>query len=118
MRAVSTPNIDEYVDCALQFWDALARKGAKAANRISARSGRIVKSWEAAGDTVHKLEPLLTHDSEAVRYAAAADLFTRTRSVRAADTLRALSGNGSGLIAPTARLLLETHATEHGASDA
>lgn len=93
----------EHVRC---FWKILETQGAEQANRETEQSAAIAKRWAGEGCITEFLTPLLAHESESVRYAAAADLLNCVSSEAAIATLRDIADNPRGLIAPTAKLFL------------
>lgn len=96
-----------YVQHASQFWELLKTKGAVRANRETDALDELIKDWGVQGSVYDLLFPLLAHDDEAVRYAAAAaDLLSHGAPVEAIGVLQELAKNPTGFIAPTARLLL------------
>ena len=103
-------NIDsdraEYTEYVQRFWVVLKTDGAVQANIETERSAQIVRRWAAKGSISELLTPLLSHEMESVRYAAAADLLNQAPSEEAIGVLREIASNPSGFIAPTAKLFL------------
>lgn len=107
MRSLTDlPTIDEFRVRALGYWQQVAAGDSRKATRETRASEAIVDAWKTAGVEREFLMPLLSDPSEEVRYAAAALL--GPGSPDALNELRALAETASGLIAPTAKLLLRT----------
>jgi hypothetical protein len=95
-----------YAEHAQQFWVLLKTDGSDRANLESERAGRIAERWARDQRVGELLRPLLSHEDEAVRYAAAADLLTYERCNEAIQVLRDIVQKSSSLVGPTARLAL------------
>jgi len=91
---------------AAEFWRLLRAGDSKSANLQSDAAGCIARLWSERGRGAEFLGPLLAHDDEAVRYAAAAESLSWGEEKDAVRVLRELAQNPNGLVAPTAKLLL------------
>ena len=78
---------EQYVKHAQQFWEILKAKDANSANVETRLSNAITDVWAKDGTVLDMLQPLLSHESEAVRYAAAAGLLNFGTSEKAAQVL-------------------------------
>ena len=92
---------------AQEFWVVLKERGHKPANKISDKSRVIVEHWDKRGELVTLLRPLLSHEDETVRFAAAGALLERTELPEAIVVLQDASKNPKGFMAVVARTLLE-----------
>lgn len=99
----------ELIESATGYWAKITQGDRRGADRHTRAGERIVGRWHAEGRVDALLCPLLEHASEEVRYAAAAHLFSLNlaREVPVA-VLEELAKNPAGLVAPTARLLLQS----------
>lgn len=92
---------------ATDFWRALEEQGHKPANRISDKARALIKDWEARGRACELMLPLLTHETEAVRFWAADWLLNRgTKEEESIAVLRDVAKNPKGFLGITARALL------------
>ncbi|AST29172.1 HEAT repeat domain-containing protein [Ralstonia pseudosolanacearum] len=98
-----------YAKCAIDFWVVLNERGHKPANRISNKARSLLESWGERGKAVDLLYPLLSHEQEAVRLAAATGLLDYGAPAQAIAVLRDISKNPEGFMAVTARILLRKH---------
>ncbi len=92
---------DEFRSRAIGYWEAVEVGSSNEASAHTNALEVLVGSWD---DAQEALVWLLRDPDERVRYAAAASLGPTHRS--AAEVLATLAENPTGLIAPTARLLL------------
>jgi hypothetical protein len=101
---------ERFTRAAVDFWSAVAARDTAAADAYSAESDGIVEHWKALGRLDILLLPLLDEGTEAVLYAAAAQLLRHDLfEERCLQILESLTQRPEGLIAPTARLLLMRH---------
>jgi len=95
-----------FVATATGYWSAVRERDSRRATAQTEVGDRIVQEWAARGRAVELLGSLLTDSSPEVRYAAAAHLLHRGGAGVAVPVLEDLERNPTGLVAPTARLLL------------
>lgn len=93
-----------------KFWHALEdSRGSRIANTFSSEAERIVEKWQREGAAIANLEVLLNHADNAVQFAAAAELLKFGETQLSIPVLEKLTKVPTGLIAPSARLLLMRH---------
>lgn len=99
----------EFVESATGYWSEIAQGDRRRADRHTRAGEKIVGRWHAEGHAEELLRPLLEHENDEVRYAAAAHLLSLELAGDVpVAVLEALAQNPLGLVAPTARLLLRT----------
>lgn len=96
-----------YAGYAQEFWKVLKERGHKPANKISDKARVLLDSWGDRGKAVEFLHPLLSHEQEAVRLAAATGLLDHGAPPEAIEVLQEISRNPEGFMAVTARILLK-----------
>lgn len=98
---------NDYVKHAQEFWVQLGAKGAALAKRETEAANAIIQYWADKAALRDLLLPLLCHQVESVRYAAAADLLKHDGPPESASVLRKVANNpDNGFLGSAAQLLL------------
>lgn len=107
LRLMSSPRVDDFRRHAVEYWHAIEEADSEAATRETDAADAIVGAWRAGGHAEACLRPLLTEPDRRIRYAAAS--YIGVNDTEARKTLQELAAEETGLVAPTARLLLMQH---------
>ncbi|MRW82626.1 hypothetical protein GJ698_00785 [Pseudoduganella sp. FT26W] len=98
---------DEFIKNAVGYWQCIENGNSKSANLAEKRNKKII--MHLGNFATALLEPLLSHPSDAVRFAAAAHLMKTEVSDEAAKVLQDLAQNPLGLMALSAKAILDIH---------
>ena len=99
----------KFISNAKEFWVQIKQGSSKEANKKVAANDKIVKKLENCGCAIEFLDALLEHESESVRYSAAARLVSKGDHGQAIVVLRELASNPKGLVAVSAMTILRIH---------
>lgn len=99
----------KFIHNAEDYWKRIREGSSKAASITVRANDKIVARWLAKDSVVDFLSPMLTHDSAAVRFAAAAHLINYDAKEPAIAVLRDLVKDPRGLISPSASAILRIH---------
>lgn len=100
---MSTPDLDDFRRHACGYWESVDAGDVRAANARSDAAEVVANGWPEP-DRTKALADLMNDEDTRVRYAAAA--CAGPSNEEAESTLAALAGESTGLVAPTAKLLL------------
>jgi predicted NAD/FAD-dependent oxidoreductase len=95
-----------YIEHAQKFWTVLKEHGARKANFETKKGDVIIKRWIDNKCIAELLTPLLEHEAESVRYAAAADLLNQIYSEKAVNVLEDIVENSQSFVGSAAKLFL------------
>ena len=100
---------ESFVRNAEGFWEKIGKADSKAANKLDSANDKIVADWIRGNSIEDMLLPLTTHESTAVKFAAAAHLVRFDKRPEAITILRKLTECSTGLLAPMAAAVLRAH---------
>lgn len=100
---------EAFVSATLDQWAEIKRGDAAAGNRRQKAAQKIVERWGKANVAFGMLEPLLEHESTAVRLAAAAYIVEYGGTLIARTVLEKLSKGHHGPISTFADAVLQSH---------
>lgn len=103
---METPPLDDFRRHAVRYWHAMEEADSDAGDKATEATDTIVAAWRMAGEAEALLRPMLGDPDRRIRYAAAA--YIGVHDPEARMTLQELAAETTGLVAPTARLLLMT----------
>jgi hypothetical protein len=98
-----------FINNAEAYWDCLGEDTPKNANSKNRENKKIVDKWTKSGVLIEVLLPLLIHSSNAVKFAAAANLIKSEAKDEAIPVLRNLIERDPGLISPMAAAVLRVN---------
>ncbi|NPU90851.1 MAG: hypothetical protein HPY82_02980 [Gammaproteobacteria bacterium] len=102
----------DFIRNAESYWLDIKGGNSKAANKKIKENEKIVQRLVECDEVVGCLARLLEHESDYVRFSAAAHLVKWGLREQSIAVLRELAANPKGLVAPTAKIVLEFHGIE------
>ena len=97
--------IERFIQASEEQWIDIDEGNSKSANMKVRTTDKLAARWDRDGVIESKLSPYLTHESAAIRFAAAAYLIRYGFKAHAVEVMRKLVGESS-LISPSAAAVL------------